>query len=171
MQKVNCRNNHKTDRMVEFQILKGCSSTSTFRFGTLKCSSFFLFYFPVFLSKYYIHVIDVKSVHCSYFCTAWILLCPTETRPPEPIELSLFLTPPQFFRSNSRICLTVEAFFGLFSDRQQSSCTEHIEKGRKSNARMIEMEGVSFQIKTCSAGSGWCFPAALVPFNCVNDDD
>lgn len=93
------------------------------------------------------------------FCTAWILLCPTETRPPEPIELSLFLTPPQFFRSNSRLYLTEEAFFGLFWDRQQSSCTDHIEKGRKSNAWMIERERVNFQSKTCSAGSGWCFTA------------
>lgn len=74
-----------------------------------------------------------------------------------------------FFRCNSRLCLTEEAFFGLFWDRQQSCCMAQIEKGRKSNAWMIERERVNFQRKTCWASFGWWFTGVL--FYCVDDNE
>lgn len=109
----------------------------------------YIFYFPISWNKHNIIFLLFKgnSMHSSYFCTDSCcvqLRCGRRSRSSAVYSWLRH----NFFQSNSWLCLPEEAFFGLFWDRQQPSCTKEIEKGRKSNAWMIERERVNFQSKT-----------------------
>lgn len=134
--------------MGEFLIFKGCSSTSKFHLCNQKCSFFSYFISPSPGTNTILYSCYLKeTVHSSYFCTE---SCCVQLRHGRRSRSSAVysLLRHNFFQSNSWLCLPEEAFFGLFWDRQQPSCTKEIEKGRKSNAWTIERERVNFQSKT-----------------------